>query len=285
MTCIECGKKSKYRLCSNECARANQGAKAVLCAVCYVDPKTGLLGTNQTTQLCDECRRDPVNAGWSETWQRVDTAADIGKAARKARGRNTHDEPRTLANIDCSPVKPATDRERQILVLLAYENLTLREIAARMGCSQPFVHKVVNRYWPHRQLEIAGTDRTYERISDSSRFDNLNLPISREQQQALYQIAYEEFRITRQLGTGQDNHYVAVWKVPRWFWWEELGYGEGEGPSLEETLRTLHATNAVRRKLHKGKGRGKPKRARKNQLSHELRAVIGNAGLGPAPLQ
>jgi transposase len=281
MACVECGRKSRYRLCSNACARANQGAKRALCAVCYVDPKTGCRGTNQTTQLCDSCRRDPVNTGWSEAWQRVESVADIDKAARKARGTG-HDEPQTLATIDGVPIKPATERERQILILLAHENLTTREVAARIGCSQTFVVKVVKRYWPHRTGEIVGSDRGAERNWDSAAFEHLISLIGRGEQQPVFECAFAEYRITRQFSTGNGDDYVAVWRVPRWFWWAELGYGDGEGPSLEETLRTLRATNALRRKLHKAAKRGRSKRGKKSQLSRELRAVIEDAGFATA---
>jgi hypothetical protein len=110
------------------------------------------------------------------------------------------------------------------------------------------------------------------------------LTIDRGTEQDLYRVAYGEYRITRQFSTGNGNAYVAVWKVPRWFWSEELGYGAGEGPTLEETLRTLRRTNGMRRKLYKALMRGKHKRAKKAQLSTELRAVIEGAGYSVADL-
>lgn len=36
------------------------------CAICWIDPQTGLAGSNETTRLCRDCRKDPANADWIE---------------------------------------------------------------------------------------------------------------------------------------------------------------------------------------------------------------------------
>jgi hypothetical protein len=148
MRCRGCGKEAKAEWCSNACFvehRTDDEGKRTskMCAICYVDPKTGRRGTDRTTRLCDACRRDPANAGWSETWEGVDTTADVVAAARPRGG-----EPqRSLATVEGRPLKPATERERKILLLLAFGDLTMRQVAERVGCSVAFVHKVVKRYW------------------------------------------------------------------------------------------------------------------------------------------
>jgi hypothetical protein len=143
----------------------------VLCAVCWVDPETGQRGTNATTKLCDTCRSDPMNAGWSEQWEGLDITADAEAAARRthAQGGFSFVAPRTLAEVDGRPPKPPTERERRILELLVHgestaverhdrrgryrgrvrkhRDLSYREIAARADCSESFVRKVQHRYW------------------------------------------------------------------------------------------------------------------------------------------
>jgi hypothetical protein len=60
--------------------------------------------------------------------------------------------------------------------------------------------------------------------------------------------AWREFKVTRQVSTGNGEKYLAQWRIPKRFVLEELGYG-GHGPSIEETQRTLERTNAERRKV------------------------------------
>jgi hypothetical protein len=116
------------------------------CAICSLDAKTGRRGTDRVTRLCEACLRDPANADWVQSWRMTDTVSDTEKAARPAR-RNQPFVPQTLATVEGRPLKPATDLERQILLLTAFDELTTRQVAARVSCSQSFVSKVLHRYW------------------------------------------------------------------------------------------------------------------------------------------
>lgn len=39
-----------------------------LCAICSIDPETEQRGTNATTRICAQCRTDPANIDWNESW-------------------------------------------------------------------------------------------------------------------------------------------------------------------------------------------------------------------------
>lgn len=64
-----------------------------------------------------------------------------------------------------------------------------------------------------------------------------------------FRALWQEFRITRLMSVGGVEANQAVWgRVPRRFVEVELGYGAFEGPSLEQTERTLIPDNRRRRK-------------------------------------
>jgi hypothetical protein len=276
-TCIECGKKSKYRLCSNECARSNQGARAVPCAVCYVDPKTGRRGTNQLTQLCDECRRDPVNAGWSETWAHTKFFSEFKVGRRKdpederlelvvSAERDGYKDANTIGTVSGMPFKPATERERGILILMADDKLTTGDIAKRANCSQQLVSKVLTKYSALAPVTVAN-----DRFIGSS-----PVPALGEQHRRLVELAWMEYRATRQCSSGNGEPMMSSFDAPHWFWWDELGFGTGQGPSLAETLRTLTATNRLRRRIFMG-SRPKLRRVQPRQRARHIRAALTNA--------
>jgi hypothetical protein len=55
---------------------------------------------------------------------------------------------------------------------------------------------------------------------------------------------WEEYRVTRQVRTGNGDRYLAQWgRAPSWFVLNELGYGWGEGPSVEWTEENVDAIN------------------------------------------
>lgn len=55
-----------------------------------------------------------------------------------------------------------------------------------------------------------------------------------------------EYRVTRQVSTGNGGQWVAAVDRPGWFFWRELGYGVGHGPSISETQAQLAAGERVR---------------------------------------
>jgi hypothetical protein len=52
-----------------------------------------------------------------------------------------------------------------------------------------------------------------------------------------------EYRVTRQISTGNGEHYLAQWRVPGWFAAVELGLGLCEGPSILYTMTHLPDIN------------------------------------------
>jgi hypothetical protein len=323
MTCVVCGKESTYWLCSNACALVyTQERAAVDCAICSVDPKTGQRGTNQTTELCEECRRDPANAGWSEKWPSIDLSDQLDAAAIQLENNGIIVAPRSFAEIEGRPIKPATKLEKKILLLfVSGKAQTVREAADQAGCSYVFVNKVIKRYWGDagtagsnfvnripvlvgNENETAGAaaegsnfvnripvlvgneNETAGAAAEGSNFVN-RIPVSvGEQHRELIRLAFEEFKVTRQLNTGNGEAYLAQWGIPDWFVRSELGYGTGEGPSLEVTLRTLDRTNATRRRLYEGGHVRRQKlRWRKGQVARETRAALRAAGMSEAEIR
>ena len=65
----------------------------------------------------------------------------------------------------------------------------------------------------------------------------------------LVRAAYLEFKVTRQISTGNADAYLAQPEhPPGWFFRDELGYGPGQAPSLEQTQRTLKRDNERRKR-------------------------------------
>lgn len=59
------------------------------CAICWIDPRTGRAGSNETTRLCRTCRNDPANADWVEVTEEppqlaTRTTTSIDAAIRSA---------------------------------------------------------------------------------------------------------------------------------------------------------------------------------------------------------
>jgi hypothetical protein len=57
-----------------------------------------------------------------------------------------------------------------------------------------------------------------------------------------------EYRVTRQISTGNGEHYLAQWRIPGWFAAVELGMGVCEGPSILYTMAHLPDLNRRSRK-------------------------------------
>ena len=116
-----------------------------VCAICD--------GTNDTTQICRECRADPVNAGWIETWE-----DEVEQPEQLPAGQR-------LADVQERPIRPVTELQRIIIdmalrgemVTYVYrdrkgrrrgtrkrcEQLSYSEIARRLGCSKTYVATIV----------------------------------------------------------------------------------------------------------------------------------------------
>jgi len=66
----------------------------------------------------------------------------------------------------------------------------------------------------------------------------------------LIRAAYLEYKITKQVSTGCGEAFLAQGpRAPGGFIREELGFGAGEGPSLELTLNHLDTINARHRAI------------------------------------
>lgn len=62
-----------------------------MCAICYVDPKTGRWGTNQTNHVCRKCRNERihgvcVNVDWVEGEELLGGDADVAETAAQGDG-------------------------------------------------------------------------------------------------------------------------------------------------------------------------------------------------------
>lgn len=123
------------------------------CAVCYVDPVTGRVGTNETTQLCPDCKKDPMNKGWRESWEDSDEgiaarAAGTGLAAVQEKPlRDTSEleaRIKDLATRGAYRRVPVRDRQgRRRGYRMRYVALSFRAIARELGCSDMHVRRVV----------------------------------------------------------------------------------------------------------------------------------------------
>jgi hypothetical protein len=65
-------------------------SRPTLCAICFVDPKTGQRGTNATTRICDSCKRDTINGvrvneDWIEDDSRLESAGREDDVAADAK--------------------------------------------------------------------------------------------------------------------------------------------------------------------------------------------------------
>jgi hypothetical protein len=123
--------------------------KRPLCAICDQ--------TNETMRLCEGCRADPMNAGWSE-----------GDPAQLVNDVETVAQSTRLSDLSGRRIRPDGDRKRAILGLVyhgrireAYRNrgpgrnkqpwlwrwraLNLSEIAFLVDCSPQAVRKVLIR--------------------------------------------------------------------------------------------------------------------------------------------
>jgi hypothetical protein len=90
----------------------------------------------------------------------------------------------------------------------------------------------------------------------------------------LIEVAWFEYKVTRQVSTGNGEMYLAQWRVPGVFVAKELGYGGGQGPSLEENLRRLPATNRRNRRVFAILDRQPKKKLTKKKRERQMRAVV-----------
>lgn len=87
--------------------------------------------------------------------------------------------------------------------------------------------------------------------------------------------AYLEYKITGQESTGDWQTYLADAEPepPYWFRQNELGYGQGQFPSIEHTLTHLKEINKTNRKILLGP-QGNPKKPPKKTNAQKRHAKI-----------
>ena len=57
------------------------------------------------------------------------------------------------------------------------------------------------------------------------------------------ELAWFEYKVARQMATGNGDAYAAQWHIPGWFVFDELGFGHGQAPSIVYTLLNLAKIN------------------------------------------
>jgi hypothetical protein len=115
-----------------------------LCAVHSVDPETGRVGTNSTSNLCAKCKRDPANADWVEDDARLSggfelDAMEAGAQDIQLPGKTRFDSPAA-----------------RIALRSIAEGKTIAESAAAAGLSIDRVKKI-SAFWRKAvELRIKG---------------------------------------------------------------------------------------------------------------------------------
>lgn len=85
-----------------------------------------------------------------------------------------------------------------------------------------------------------------------------------------------EYKITRQLSTGNGEQWVANWFMPRWFKMIELGFGRDEGPSIMWWLNHVENHNIAARNILEQQPGKKPMSAKEKKRARQaLRRLMG----------
>ncbi|HEX4461920.1 MAG TPA: hypothetical protein VIA18_28265 [Polyangia bacterium] len=133
----------------------------MICAVCYVDPITGRIGTNDTMDICAACKLLPENQDWHEASAYERSSEDVDAAPSKSGDRieamfgGKRKHATTMADRVIQIADEAIIRVRrrrrnaQGAKLRGWETVerepTEREIAELAGCSQSYVRKCLKR--------------------------------------------------------------------------------------------------------------------------------------------
>lgn len=106
-----------------------------LCAICD--------STNETTRICDKCKRDPANVDWREQpwWEvSVDDVVAVSDA-HQASGRASYTPRKRYAEDG-----QTTDLERAIIIALMKTTKSNKEIAEALRCSERLVRAKAAKY-------------------------------------------------------------------------------------------------------------------------------------------
>jgi hypothetical protein len=92
----------------------------------------------------------------------------------------------------------------------------------------------------------------------------------------LADVAFEEYKVTRQISTGNGDLYCAQWRTPGWFIREELGYDGPVGLRLytmipQERLEERHRAAMVVPPPKRLSKKAKKAQARETRYSRRLK--------------
>lgn len=157
MTCAECGKKARFWLCSNACARAYmEGRGRRDCAICSYDENTGRIGRHDTIKVCSDCRSRAENASWVIGRDELpdENAEQMDDANRRLREQQDRPLP-TITPLTAEIVRLIVEGERIAVIRKDKEGrgrgvryrwraYTVRRLAAKLGCTRMVVQRVID---------------------------------------------------------------------------------------------------------------------------------------------
>lgn len=119
------------------------------CAICD--------NTNETTRLCNTCRKNPENSGWSSTWEicveNIDTFIGNGMTLSELiveRGQVQNDITESILRLVAEGKKVRAtyfDKDGRKRGERTYvREYSVKEISVKVGCSVSMVYFVVRRF-------------------------------------------------------------------------------------------------------------------------------------------
>lgn len=121
----------------------------MMCAICWVDPVTKQRGTNNTTNICPECRALPENEDWADG-----SALEVRGFALDDFSAGSHSLPRRN-KMWRGRSKFDSDNARAVTKCIA-KGLTLADAAREVGVGIDLV-KRISAYWKkHSPVKVKG---------------------------------------------------------------------------------------------------------------------------------